>query len=433
MKITLVCPGWKNKGLNSISFFKLPPQSLIQLASLTPLDWEVKIIDENNDIINFDEPTDFVGLTAMTALVPRAYEIAEEFRKRGVPTIMGGIHASMLPDEAIKYVDSVVIGEADVIWSNILDDFRQGNLKKVYRAIYPVSLDFISCREIKRTYPVYFSRYLPFNLNFAYIQTSRGCPVNCDFCSVTKFNGKRIRHKSIPYLLREIEQEKKNGFNYILFIDDNIVANKGYAKGLFQELKHLNVRWLCQTDIRIADEDVLDLACESGLSAVFLGLESISSSSLKNSVSNMKEHWRLGYEKAIRRLHDRGVIIEGSFIFGFDGDSKDNFKTTVNWAIENKIDIAQFSILTPLPGTSLFAKMSQQGRITTKDWSRFNTFKCVFQLPSDWTKDELENELKESYKKFYSFPSILKRINKMPVLHFICSLLTNVEFRRFKS
>ena len=431
MKVTLINPRWENRGINSsnnVSLFSFPPQGLIQLASLTPIDWEVEIVDENTGPINFDKPTDLVGLTGMTPLAPRAYEIAAKFKQRKIPTIMGGIHASMLSDEAKRHVDSVVTGEADVIWPHILNDFKQGNLKEIYRADLPLNLNFPVWKVVNRTHPISFSRFLP-NVKFAYFQTSRGCPHNCNHCSVTKFNGRRIRTRNIPGLLREIEQEKNKDFDFVLFVDDNVMANKGYARALFRELKQLKIRWLSQADIRIADDDIIDLACESGLAGVFLGFEAVNPSFLQQT-SQIKERWRSRYERVVKRLHDRGIIVYGSFMFGFDGEDDKTVNAVVDWAIENRIDIAQFNVLTPLPGTSLFAEMSQAGRILTHDWRRYNLGECVYR-PVGWSKKELEDALKRAYKKFYSCSSMIRRINHLPFRHLVNSLLTNLDFRRF--
>ena len=433
MKVTLIYPRWKNRGvnLNNVPLLRVPPQGLIQLASLTPLDWEVKIVDENTDLINFDEPTDLVGLTGMTVVAQRAYEIAAKFRKRGIPTIMGGIHASMRPDEAGRHVDCVVTGEADLIWPDILNDFKQGRLKRIYRADLPSGLDFHVLRPVKRTYPISFSRFLP-NVKIAYFQTSRGCPYNCKHCSATKFNGRRIRTMNMDRLLGEIVQEKNNNsFDYAFFLDDNIIAKPEYAKALFQELKQLKIRWFAQSVIRIADDDFIDLACESGLTGVFLGFETVNPQLLRQT-SRIKEHWRSRYERVVEKLHERGVIVYGSFMLGFDGETKETVNAVVDWAKENSIDVAQFMMLTPLPGTELFEEMSKAGRIRTHNWERYSLGECVFE-PVGLGKEELEEALRGAYNRFYSWTSILRRTNfRLPFRNFVYSLLTNSAFRQFR-
>jgi len=432
MKVTLINPRWENRGIssNNVSLFSFPPQGLVQLASLTPLDWQVEIVDENTADIDFDEPTDLVGLTGMTSLAPRAYEIAAKFREKKIPTIMGGIHASMIPGEAKRHVDSVVTGEADLIWPGILRDFENGNLRQIYRADLPSNLDFPVCRAVNRTYPISFSRFLP-DVKFAYFQTSRGCSLNCKHCSTTRFNGRIIRTKSMPDLLEEIRQERIiSNFDFILFVNDNIMADPRYARELFRELRQLEIRWFSQTDIRIANNDIIDLACQSGLSGVFLGLEAVNPSFLQQT-SQTKERWRSCYEPAVKRLRERGVIVYASFMIGFDNESDKTVDEVVDWAIENKIDIAEFMMLTPLPGTELFEEMSKAGRIRTRDWNLYGLGDCVFE-PIGWSKEGLEEALKRAYKEFYSLSSITRRINRrLPFRHFVSTLMTNFDFRRF--
>lgn len=432
MKITLISPK-QEKGLTNISFFKLPPQGLIQLAALTTPDWEIEIIDENITPIpiDFDNPTDLVGLTAVTAQAQRAYQIAEQFKSRGVPTIMGGIHASELPYEASQYVDSVVIGEAETGWANILNDAKQARLRNIYNPTRPTSLEFCVQRKVQRTYLARFSSYLPFNFRFAYLQTQRGCPHDCDFCSVTSFNGRKVRAVDQDYLLAQIEQEMEQGFDLLVFVDDNILANMRYAKELFRVLIPLNIHWLSQTDIRIANDDIIDLACESGLAAVFLGLETISANTIKQA-STAKQHWLPQYERTIKRLKEQGVVVEASFIFGFDHESQDVIKRTVDWAIEHRVDAVQFSILTPYPGTKLFSRLERQDRLLTRDWSKYTHTNCVHQ-PIGWDKEELEEGLKEAYQRFYSLSSIARRLPSFPKSQIgLGALLTNFDFRQIK-
>lgn len=426
-KVTLVWPEWKNRGLHTVSLFHMPPMGLLQLASLTPDNWEVEIIDENTRSIDFDSPTDLVGLSAMTALAPRAYEIAAEYRKRGVPTIIGGIHASTMSEEAIQHVDSVVVGEADDIWATVLDDFNRGSLQKIYHATMPICLDFQIKRPLSKIFPMAISRFLPVHLRCAYIQVQRGCPIGCEFCSVTQFNGARIRSKSIPYIIREIEEERKQGFHFLVLVDDNIVANKKFAKELFAALRGLGIKWVSQTDVRIADDDILDLACDSGLQVVFLGFESISSDTLRSSIAKSKSRWRTKYEDAVKRLHDRGVAIEGSFIFGFDGDNDETIERTIDWAMQHQLEACQFSIATPLPGTKFFADMERAGRLITRDWSRFSATQCVFR-PQNWTPEELDERFLYAYKRFYSYASIARRLLR-PSLMSLGLIFVNMEFR----
>jgi len=432
MKVTLICPEWKNRGLTTVPFFRFPPQALFQLAALTPLEWDVVLVDANDTPIDFDAPTDCVGITAMTALAPGAYKIAAEYRRRGVPTIMGGIHASFLPDEAAQHVDCVVTGEADLLWPHILHDVCRRQLRSRYDAEFPRTLDFPIQRQISTARKLRFGPLL--SRKFGYLQAMRGCPVGCGFCSVTKFNGAAIRKTNIDTLLEYIEWEKSNGVQYFVFVDDNIIAHRGYAEMLFKALESVHIQWVSQTDIRIAGEEILPQALRSGLAACFLGLESITPDVLSKDVGRAKEKWAVHYASGIRRLRENGVIVEGSFIFGLEGEDRDVVTRTIDWAKEQGIDLAQFSVLTPLPGTELFQQLLNEGRILTTDWSRYNTFQCCFQPRDGRTPKQLERHVQEAYASFYEIGSIVRRLNprQWPTV-FAASLVTNLAFRRFRA
>lgn len=442
MKITFVYPKWGKKGLTSVAIFRMPPLGLVQLASLTPEGWEVEIVDENIRELDFGASTNLVALSAITALAPRAYAIADKYRQQGISVIMGGIHASMFPQETVEHVDSVVIGEADSMWPEILNDFKTGGLKKIYQAKeYPDLTCIFSKRQVSRKiqYPFPFPRA-------AIVQTSRGCPFACDFCSVSRFNGRKIRHRPIASVVHEIEKSfGGNGYlkNYLFFADDNIVADPTYAFRLFGAIKPLDMKWLSQTDIRIAlNEKLLKSAVESGLTAVFIGFEAIDKDSLDAEICRTKAKWRSRYEEAVKRLHDYGVVVEGAFVFGLDSHTKDVFKRTVEWAINQNIDIAQFTIATPFPGTVLFERLHQQDRITaltsesSYDWQKFNAFEPVFQ-PAQMSSDDLQEGLRWAYQNFYSCPSIFSRMwrasKKRSVLNTLFTGLVNLDFRHFQA
>jgi len=391
----------------SIRVFILPPPSLAYLAALTPSDWDIKIIDENVEPLAFED-AELVGITAMTSNAPRAYEISEQYRRKGIKTVMGGVHASILYDEAIQFVDSVVIGEAESIWQTLLHDFEKNNLKQCYRG-ERISLENLVCPRND----LYSDRY-----RFkASVQTARGCPMDCEFCSVTTFHGRTYRQRPVEEVLDEIEALNCKEF---FFSDDNLL---GYGKGaeerairLFQGMidRGLNKRWVSQVGIDYANNpELLELASKAGCFAVLIGFESINEESLQamHKVRNLK----LGadnYKEIIRRIHNHGIKIDGAFVFGSDGDKKDVFLRTMEFILDTRIDAAQLTVLTPLPGTRLYDRLRSEGRLLhtnyPDDWKHYDLFEAVFS-PKHMTSDELEQGVRQVYEHVGSRLTSLKR------------------------
>ena len=307
----------------------------------------------------------------------------------------------------------------------MLTDFTKRILKPLYICSSVANLDIIPLRKVSRSYYVQPYKFLPIKAKFSYIQTQRGCPNNCEWCSVAQFNGTKIRYKSIPFILKEIESLGE--FDYLFVSDDNIAGNTKRAKKLFQEFKPLKFKWITQSDIRIASKEIIDSACESGLSAVMLGLESIKPKTLRKSAP-VKDGWQNKYEEVVKRLKENGVIVLGTFIFGMDNDDERTIERTLEWTERNKVNLAQFSIATPLPGTRLFERLLREKRILTFDWEKYDYLQCVVKHKKI-DGNMLEQELKKAYKKFYSFRSILER-NGIPCSHHeFLSWATNIEVR----
>lgn len=402
MKILLIQPsqiidGGKVYKAKKIMF---PRLSMPVLASLTPPNFLVEILDEYFDPINFDHDADFVGLTAMSTQAPRAYQIADEFRKRGKKVIMGGSHASALPEEALAHVDSVVIGEAEGVWQKVLQDFLNGNLLKIYQSSVFPSLENL---PIPRYDLLKKERYRLLNINFP-IQVGRGCPNQCEFCSVNNFFGHRYRHRPIEEVVEEIKKINKKG---IVIVDDNIIGNPNFAKSLFESFIPLNIRWAGQVSLNIAkDDELLDLAVRSGCALMFIGLETLS----KKTFKDMRKTFFAPEEMSelIHKIQKRGVLIRASVVFGFDEDENDVFEKTVSYLVENKITYTDFNILTPLPSTRIHTQFEKENRIFDWDWSKYN-FKNVVFHPKQMTKEELEEGFWKAARNFYSIPSIIKR------------------------
>ena len=407
-KLVLVNPADVAK-LNTtiIHLFTIPPPSLACLAALTPSDWDIRIIDENIEPLT-SEDADLVGITAMTSNAPRAYEISERYRRKGIKTVLGGVHASMLHDEAIQFVDSVVIGEAESVWETLVHDFEKNELKQSYRG-KRISLEHLS----RPRNELYSNRY-----RFkASVQTARGCPMDCEFCSVTSLHGRTYRQRPIHEVLDEVETLNCKEF---LFSDDNIL---GYGKEaeeraiqLFRGMveKGLNKRWVSQVGIDFANNlEVLQWAQKAGCSGVLIGFESINEETLRgmHKVRNLKVGVR-NYREAIKKIHDHGIRIIGAFVFGSDGDREDVFERTAKFILDTKIDAAQLTTLTPLPGTRLYDRLRSEGRLLytnyPDDWKRYDLFEAVFR-PKHMSPDELEEGVRQVYERVASRLASLRR------------------------
>ena len=419
MKIRFIAPSWADhEGRKRVPKSLFPPLNLAVLAALTPDSWEVDIVDESIEPLHFDDPVDVAAITALTAVAPRAYQIADEYRRRGVKVVLGGMHASALPDEAGQHADAVVVGEAEPAWRDVLADARRGRLKPRYHG-RPGPLDGLPVprRDLFRR-----DRYLFANT----MQSSRGCPHNCSFCTVTRFFGRTYRTRPIPDVLREIESMP--GKN-LLIVDDNIIGDVARAKQLFAALAGHRLRWVGQSSLDIArDPTLLRLAARSGCAALFIGFESLIAENLRRigkSVVNRVE----GFLDAVRRIQAHGIDIQGAFIFGLDGDDPGIFKRTVDFARRAHLAAVQFGILTPFPGTRLRRQLEAAGRIITSDWSQYTISNAVFQ-PLHMTRERLRQGYTWAYREFYSYRSMLHRLLPRAGRNLPLLLYVNLSFRR---
>jgi radical SAM superfamily enzyme YgiQ (UPF0313 family) len=381
----------------AINFSRL---SLATVAALFPRGTKIEIINDSIEEIDYAEKVDLVGITSITSTAPRAYEIADRFREKGVPVIMGGMHASALPLEAIGHADSIVMGEAEGQIKPLVNDFKNGKLKKFYSSkkrpdLKKIPLPRTDLYQNKNKY------YKELHM----IQTTRGCPFNCDFCTVTHFFGQSYRTRSIEDIVREIKTVSRR--TVIFFVDDNIAGNPKYAKKLFKALIPLNIKWFGQASLILAkNRELLRLAARSGCISLFMGIESVSQSSLKEVGKSMNRVE--DYKESIKIIHDHGIAIIGAFIFGFDSDKRSVFEETVSFIDRNQIELASLAILTPLPGTRLYDRMEEAGRIISRDWSKYTVGEVVFQ-PKLLTVEELQEGYYWSRKQLSSLRSIAKR------------------------
>jgi radical SAM superfamily enzyme YgiQ (UPF0313 family) len=399
MKIMLVAPR-RDEVVNTETIRSVaPPLALAVLASLTPPDAQVKVADENFFPLDFDAPLDLVGITVSTQTAPRAYEVADRFRARGVKVVLGGMHPTALPEEAALHADAVVVGEAEETWPRLLEDVRNEGLRTVYGpSAHP---------ELAGLPPPRRDLFQSAGYVFPHtIYTTRGCPFGCDFCSVTSFFGGTYRSRPIGEVMKEIDALEHE--RPLFFVDDNIAGHRGRAKELFTALASRKRPWIGQATVSIArDEELLSLAAASGCLFLFLGIESLSPESL-GSVG--KRHNRVDdYEDAFRRIHAHGIAIFGAFIFGLDGDTEDVFEETVRFARRNRLEGAQFNILTPYPGTPLHANMEREGRILIRDWSQYRGDRVVIE-PRLMSARTLQDGHTWAWQEFYSLGSIWGRV-----------------------
>ena len=402
MEILLIAPasGKWQKIADSKLFdgktFRFSMLSLLTVAAETPPDVNVRIVDEQVDDIPWDADVGLVGITCMTAVAPRAYEIASRFLSKGIPVVLGGMHPTLCPEEAILHATAVVVGEAEGIWPRVVFDARNNMLKVLYRnrTLHPL-------KGLKRP-PQYLLNKDRYSTVHA-VQATRGCPHGCDFCSVSVFNGKTQRQRPINEVIDEI---KRIPDRFVMFVDDNLTANQDYATDLFNALKPLNKHWVSQSTLKITeDPEFVRLIADAGCVGLFVGLETFSEKNLNN--VNKSCHRVEQYHNAINLLHSHGIAIEAGIVFGFDGDTPDVFSNTLDMINRLEIDAIQVSIFTPLPATPAFERMKD--RIFDKDWTHYDFHNVVFH-PKRLTVKQLKAGHDWVTHQFYRPWRIAKRI-----------------------
>jgi len=409
-KLLLINPVGRRSGTLLSKFSTFPPLSCAYVASVTPSTWEVKIADENFDKFEFEE-ADLIGITAFTSNINRAYEIARMYQKLKIKVIMGGIHVSMLPDEALRYADTVVIGEVEGIWERVINDFENNCLSPKY--IGP-RLD-LNRFTVKPRRDLLHPSYL-----WQSVQTSRGCPFNCYFCSVSKYLGKKYRQRRAEDVLDELEGLKGE---YIFFLDDNLIGyspeSKSRAMELFKGMiqQGLSKKWWMQASINVADDErVVDLAAQAGCMYVFIGFETISNVMLK--VMKKGVNLKIGvenYKKVVDTFHKYGIGVLGAFIIGNDYESPKYYRELAEFLVLSNIDIIQITILTPLPGTTLMEQLQKEGRLIyqdfPQDWDKYRLSYMVHQ-PQGGKAETVYIGNNYIKNRIYSFPVYQYRILK---------------------
>jgi len=400
MKVELISPSKKGAG-NLGKFVPAPTLGLALLGGMTPPTIDISITDELIQPINFAMETDLIGITVNTNSAVRAYEIADRFRSRGVPVVLGGSHPTVAQQEAIQHADTVVIGEAEGVWLQVLEDCKNGRLKKFYRS---ARLPNLKNAPVPRRELFQSDKYL--NLNP--VQFSRGCPFACQFCSVSTVYGKRVRLRPVDEVIAEIKAIRGNN---IVFVDDNIFGNPEYAKELFTRLTPLKKNWFGQASVTVADnEENLKLLRKSGCHALYLGFETTSIDGLKQ--VGKYQNTRNDYYKTIKKLHDNGLVVLATFILGFDSDDKSCFERLLDFLDKTKLEIALIGVLVPYPGTVLYKKMKEENRLIDDKWWLKYKFDDVVFRPKLMTREELKQGYIWTIKEFYQLRSTLIRYIK---------------------
>jgi radical SAM superfamily enzyme YgiQ (UPF0313 family) len=407
------------------------PLGLLVLAGLTPSDWEISILDENAGPVDYDAlpRPDLVGITAFTSQAPRAYEVAGHFRGRGIPVVMGGIHATMRLEEASRHVDSVVTGEAEPVWGQLLEDVRAGGLQARYDGGLATMDQIVPARH----------DLLPREYGFGSIQTTRGCSLNCGFCSVTQFNGARYRQRPVAEVVEEFKSIPEHR---VLIVDDNLIGRKPQhierAKELFRALAEADTGkiWIGQTTVNIADdEELLDLARKAGCAGLFIGFESVTPEGLPELGKKSAMLSGRDIPASIERMHRHKILVVGSFIMGLDSDRPGIGKLIAEEATRYGVDNINVLFLTPLPGTRLWDEMSADGRIDKvdfpEDW-KYYTLNYPVARYKHLSLEQIVQEMTECNATFYSTANILSRFsgNLLAGRNAVYGMLSNVTSRR---
>jgi radical SAM superfamily enzyme YgiQ (UPF0313 family) len=395
--------------------------TLPYLAGMTPKNVQVDLVDDRLSPIPYDRPYDLVGITCTCATSPRAYEIAAEFRQRGVPVVMGGFHVSLHPEEALQHCDAVVVGEAESVWRELIEDARGRRLKPRYQ-----SEDFHDLQGLSRP-RLELVDYRRYRVKIIPTQTSWGCPYHCGFCEVPIVYGHTYRRRPIGEVIEEIKTNvRMTGLKNIYFIDDNLTGHRDYARELFRALLPLNLHWSCLWTINTSrDEELLDLAKKSGCYHVNIGIENVCPESISfiHKVQNPVRE----YEELLGRLKERGIFYSLNFMFGLDGDTPQLFQETLAFLERIKAPMAFFNVATPRQGTPLWEQLEAEGRVHHPEAERYLGMICNF-LPRHMTPEECEKGVWRCFEKFYSFRSIFHRLLLPPNRYLFQGLPSNLFF-----
>ncbi len=402
MKIKLIAPHEQREDTIS-SPFKLQRVNLPLLAALTPPGHTITIVEEAFAPDDINQDVDLVGITVLTELALRAYRIADTYRQKAVKVVMGGIHPTVLPDEALKHADAVVVGEAEGVWPRLVSDAASGQMQRIYRAGKMTDLKGLPKprRDLLPGTKYQGNIRIPIG-----VETSRGCPYDCEFCCIGQTLGQQYRVRPVREVIAEIESIDSP---HLFFVDDALGLNRNVAKKLFTEMIPLRRRWLAQGTVSLAEDlELLRLMERSGCLGLLIGFESVQKGT-QNEVKKIK-NLRIDFYEAMRRFHGEGFGILGSFVFGFDYENKDVFEQTLEFIMRCRMDVVQLRILTPYPGTRLYKRLLSEGRLFVRDWwlRGYPPDTLLFQ-PKGMTADELMSGFDRLNRQAYSFGAMMKR------------------------
>jgi len=421
-RITLIRPNMGNYRSNDA----LPPLSIAILVARTPSNIEICFFDDRIESIPEDDTPDLVALSVETFTARRAYEIAKAYRSRGIPVIMGGYHPTLMSEEVLEHADAIVIGDAEECWERLLNDFKEGNLQQRYSGGNAHSLDdYRMDRTIFKG-----KKYIPVEL----VQYSRGCRFTCEFCSIDAFYKNSVRVRPVQSIVDEIATLDRK--KLLFFVDDNLFSSKKELYELLDAITPLKFRWSCQISIDAARDDaLLDRLAESGCIFVLIGFESLSEENLKQ----MGKSWNKvsgDYLEIVKKFHRRGMAVYGTFVFGYDHDTPELIEKSLKFALEAKLEIANFNPLTPTPGSALYDRLKSEGRLIHELWWQDSSYRygdAIFS-PKGMSPDVFAEKCFEAKKRFYSWTSIAHRLllsdTKFNLFRFAMVALANIVSRK---
>ena len=421
LKIALISPKgplYRHRGGIWKKSLRYQPLTLTTLAALVPAEIpvELQLFDEGIHDMPLDLDADLVGLTVITGTAKRAYELADHFRRRGITVVLGGPHVTLIPEDAQAHADAIVVGYAEDTWPQLIRDFAGGCLQSRYNQAPTLDL---ANRAFARRDLLPSRHYLTNNV----FEATRGCIHNCDFCVVPTAWGRKPYQKPAQDVVADIRQ---HGARKLIFVDLNLIADRAYAMELFTALIPLKVQWYGLATVLLAEDlQLLELAARSGCRGLLMGLESISPQNLRNSHKGFNTPDR--FAKVVEVLHQHGIALQGCFVFGLDHDEPDAFLKTAEFAVQARIDLPRFAIVTPFPNTALYKRLEAEGRILTKNWELYDGQHVVFR-PAKLSIEELQSGTEAAWKHAYSFRSIARRITHSPA-SWPVKLGTNLGYR----